>query len=1226
MLSIYEELLIEKEIDIGIEEYLNKYIKIYNDIYVNKDINELYNEYNKIKKEENISSLRELEILNDNPSNEELENTYFLKSIKIESLKRVLKNSETENKKISEKINKYKKNNLKYYPIASEYKDYDKFLKDLSMKKEFAIHYIPKKNKNSCDSIFELAPHQLFLKNYLSPNTPYSSILIFHGVGVGKTCSGVSMAENFKDLLSKTIILAPEKIQSGWKKNIYDPFKEDNQCTQGEYINEEDIYENKEKAAKKRIKENYEMYGYLSFANSVKKYLQENTRVIPSKDLIMRKRKEIELIKEKYSNRVLIIDEVHKIRSEDSLIKERDTILYIEKVIKYSDNLKLILLTANPMFNQPEEIIWILNMLRLNDKKELIRENINFDDKNNLTDESIKLIKDNSKGYISYLRGENPVTFPYRIDISQIKQEKNKVMKSKGRTIFGTDNKNKNMKFMELYASPLKGKQFKQYVEAIRDIRGKETIHDVTYYGKMLQITNCIYPVDSDDIEDCYGTRGLQNCFNIMNKKPVKYTLKKGIPNFLDLDQLGGYSSKIETIIKKINNSDGIVFIYSNYLDGGIMPLVLALEQNGYTKYDKEEILISDKKRKPISYLGKDVTDGDNRATYSVIAGSSLKLTNDFENELRVLNSPDNKNGQKIKVVIGSTVAAEGLDFKNIRSIHLMEPWHNINKLEQVIGRGIRNCSHAVLDPGLRNVTIYLHSSELKNNESIETYLYHSCEDKATQIGNIENILKEISIDKYLFQYSNIIKESDVDEMVINPCLRGDNRFKEKPFDKSFSRTCSFLEKCDYIDQTFTIDDIVKDNKTDESTFSINYSQPVIDTYKKYISAIIADYVCLSYNNIVDKMKEKFENFIDDILNHSLDQMITDKYTIVSNRNKGYIKFTDNYYIFQPIDNEDIFLPSYYRINKGKSDKSDYRLELDNFSLLDIPESQGYEWSGIKKTYDFIINYFADDEKSESRSNLKGYITITNLKDKGKNLFNKKVIYSFVIERLSFRDKCKLLYSLLEYILEGTNVGDKKYKEFIEILVEIMCPLFIYSDDDTANYEWYPKYEKKNKNKLYGGFIYYHERNECVLFRYNSKQLILCNNVIKDNIMMDYKKISPEKIFSKEMFGTLIYNKNIGEELPFSNIVLKHKRKEDKNGKGKIVLQGGWAELKALPLRKYIIREHKNEIGCPETVEGECELLVKIGTDKKIITFALELILRKSEDFIPGDLLWLYYY
>ena len=41
-------------------------------------------------------------------------------------------------------------------------------------------------------------------------------------------------------------------------------------------------------------------------------------------------------------------------------------------VIKYSDKLRLILLTANPMYNINTEIVWILNMLLINENKNTI--------------------------------------------------------------------------------------------------------------------------------------------------------------------------------------------------------------------------------------------------------------------------------------------------------------------------------------------------------------------------------------------------------------------------------------------------------------------------------------------------------------------------------------------------------------------------------------------------------------------------------------------------------------------------------------------------------------------------------------------------------------------------------------------------------------------------------------------------------------------------------------
>ena len=53
--------------------------------------------------------------------------------------------------------------------------------------------------------------------------------------------------------------------------------------------------------------------------------------------------------------------------------------------------------------------------------------------------------------------------------------------------------------------------------------------------------------------------------------------------------------------------------------------------------------------------------------------------------------------GKKVKVLLISKAAAEGIDFKNIRQIHILDPWYNMNRIEQIIGRGVRNFSHCGL-------------------------------------------------------------------------------------------------------------------------------------------------------------------------------------------------------------------------------------------------------------------------------------------------------------------------------------------------------------------------------------------------------------------------------------------------------------------------------------------------------------------------------------------------
>jgi len=47
------------------------------------------------------------------------------------------------------------------------------------------------------------------------------------------------------------------------------------------------------------------------------------------------------------------------------------------------------------------------------------------------------------------------------------------------------------------------------------------------------------------------------------------------------LTEIGKYSCKIENICKTIARSDGIILIYSQYIDGGLIPMALALEEMG---------------------------------------------------------------------------------------------------------------------------------------------------------------------------------------------------------------------------------------------------------------------------------------------------------------------------------------------------------------------------------------------------------------------------------------------------------------------------------------------------------------------------------------------------------------------------------------------------------------------------------------------------------------------
>ena len=91
----------------------------------------------------------------------------------------------------------------------------------------------------------DLSQTQKFLHNFISPMTPYKGLLLFHGVGVGKTCSSITIAEGFKDYLEekkKVFVLLKPTIRENYKKSIIDLGKvnmgDDNQCTGDTYFEE----------------------------------------------------------------------------------------------------------------------------------------------------------------------------------------------------------------------------------------------------------------------------------------------------------------------------------------------------------------------------------------------------------------------------------------------------------------------------------------------------------------------------------------------------------------------------------------------------------------------------------------------------------------------------------------------------------------------------------------------------------------------------------------------------------------------------------------------------------------------------------------------------------------------------------------------------------------------------------------------------------------------------
>ena len=116
-------------------------------------------------------------------------------------------------------------------------------------------------------------------------------------------------------------------------------------------------------------------------------------------------------------------------------------------------------------------------------------------------------------------------------------------------------------------------------------------------------------------------------------------------------------------------------------------------------------------------------------------------------NELiKIFTSKENRNGKIIGVLLISSTGAQGLDLKNIRHIHIMEPFWHWSRIAQVLARGVRMDSHIELPLGERNVQpyIYLSDSPYSNVPSLGGNAAKS----ENQVKEVENQVKEVETEK----------------------------------------------------------------------------------------------------------------------------------------------------------------------------------------------------------------------------------------------------------------------------------------------------------------------------------------------------------------------------------------------------------------------------------------------------------------------------------------------
>lgn len=287
--------------------------------------------------------------------------------------------------------------------------------------------------------------------------------------------------------------------------------------------------------------------------------------------------------------------------------------------------------------------------------------------------------------------------------------------------------------------------------------------------------------IDNIIVDDDDETLDME--FKQKQQHALKY-LQENAEDYLIPEKLEEYSPKFLEILNNLKDKQhtGLHLLYSQFRTmEGIGILKIILEANGFAEFNiiktsnGWELLMNDEDvDKPKFFLHTGTEDADKKEILLNIYNSKWdNIPSNITRDLKKL-SENNFLGEVVKIMMITASGSEGINLKNTRYVHIMEPYWNMARLEQVIGRARRLESHEDLPKELRTVQVFLYMSTLskeqtsndKNKELIirdiskldkktvlttDETLYEICRIKNNINQQIMKSIKETSIDCTLY-------------------------------------------------------------------------------------------------------------------------------------------------------------------------------------------------------------------------------------------------------------------------------------------------------------------------------------------------------------------------------------------------------------------------------------------------------------------------------------------
>jgi superfamily II DNA or RNA helicase len=834
--------------------------------------------------------------------------------------------------------------------------------------------------------------HQKVMARFLSPHTPYTSLLLVHEVGTGKTCAAFAIAEANKGSMRKTIFLSPSQdLNRQHKRELV------TKCFPGEYP-----------AQRARVLDSKNIY------NS---HLPYYTFTTPQTLGNIVKNVSSEEIQKQYSNTVFIIDEVHKIKPRENIkdklkqikkfskqlptmpsttkaeqnaiyaVKKKiedlkkktvQTYTQLQRIFSIARNIKIVLLTGTPMIDRASEIVGVLNLILPSQKK--LRP---LDWKN-----ESKLIAA-MRNRVSFLKApetSDPKVFEKAFYSSFDKSDK---VPAALKTYVNSININIitsiNINVITCIMSDIQTKEYlKSWCGSIfKSIKGQWE-PDVPDLCKTVKPPKQHMPLPHASEQISLLLIGKNNGSmptlegpNLFGDK-IKYS--KGSSKEV--------SSFFSTIGREVRKAGGPVSEFSNNFAKKLYPFApkyaMTVKRLAQAYVAKKKVFIyirpvagsgANALRLLMMALGYiDVTYSGKRS--GAVGGIKIKrkprtalpsnpgkrfifltgnTTVDKAAVINIFNDPRNAQGEYIQVVIGTDTITQGFSIKDVQELHVHHPPWNYSTMEQAIGRIVRGDSHDAINAILE--------AKGAKKAAVQIYLYAAAPNMESAVGKAFKKSQEAMYSKNAPGEENPLTYwNSIDLKKYSRMSRKDREIKkverllrENAFDCSLfynrnasrtssdgSRNCEY-DTCAYTCNGIPMNEIEEDETTDliDVNYNILYSGNDVRQIKE---RLIYEYFPLEENSLIsfNKIQRLFssDNFSELVMIKALNEIIEedgilrDKFNIPL-----FLREKNNMYYTTRI--QDLEFPgNFNRVLLTQHATSEYTDEVSNSITINILCSQ----------------------------------------------------------------------------------------------------------------------------------------------------------------------------------------------------------------------------------------------------------------------------------------------